>query len=886
MDFTITLWAAAASPSIWETIINVTIKVLLVIAGINALIIVHEWGHFIAARSCGVRCEKFYIWFDFWGLKFFKFKWGDTEYGLGMFPLGGYVKMLGQEDNPGELKAEFERAKFQNSQIQNTNNANNNVKVENSDNAANAANAKDSSVAEVQNSPKPPENKHTQISIGGPDKPVHIAINITTSQPDSRSAEELQEAIFAPDSYLAKSVPQRLMIIIAGVAMNFIFAIICATAAYHVGIIDTAPIVGNVTPGSPAWESGLQTDDKIKSINGATVRAFMDVNMASVGGAEGVDIIVERNVGGQKTELTKKFKPRKRPNDIAPMMGINPCIRLKLLKVTNYPVDLKARKFYAKNTLEKLHGGDLKLKSIGGKEITSYGSYLDASLEKWGQPVEMTFVRDNAGEEISSNSQDVQNVQSVQNVGESAEQVTVSIPAIPIREVGLRFKMGAITSVLPDSDAAKKSIRVGDEIVAIDDVEDFDPLKLSYIILKKVNAGQKNVKLKIKRNDNKNVNLNAKNDDSKESTPDSISMPDLNSTPKTNESAEIDVNKINKTDAIVEDKKSTADVDKKSGDKVEGNIVTIIVELQPIRIMPQISFLSMQDSLGSTALGLAWDVEPIVVGYLPEASETVKQIPIGSKVISVKLINSAPLFSKNSFSYVENDGVVFYDVGDRSELPYILDNMLQIARTKDDNKKDDANANADANDTTIISDDTKKLAIQFEVIKPDGSNELFPVEIYNSSEYFRADRGLLMSELKVKITANNFGEALLLGFNKTIEYSLAVYITLKRFYDGTVSPRALGGPVLVVQSAYSFVSRGSGAYLLFLCIIGANLAVVNLLPMPPLDGGHVVFLIYEGIFGIPPNIIVQAILSWVGLLLIVLLGLWVIALDFSFIPRF
>src|SRR5215469_6999955 len=92
---------------------TVTFGVLLVILGFNALIIVHEFGHFAVARHCGVRCEKFYIWFDFWGLKFFKFKWGDTEYGMGLFPLGGYLKMLGQEDDPGAIQAEIERAKNQ-----------------------------------------------------------------------------------------------------------------------------------------------------------------------------------------------------------------------------------------------------------------------------------------------------------------------------------------------------------------------------------------------------------------------------------------------------------------------------------------------------------------------------------------------------------------------------------------------------------------------------------------------------------------------------------------------------------------------------------------------------------------------------------------------------
>ncbi len=86
--------------------------VLLVILGLNALIIVHEFGHFIVARWCGVRCDKFYIWFDLFGYRLCRFRWGDTEYGIGWAPLGGYVKMFGQEDNPGEARAEIERAKL------------------------------------------------------------------------------------------------------------------------------------------------------------------------------------------------------------------------------------------------------------------------------------------------------------------------------------------------------------------------------------------------------------------------------------------------------------------------------------------------------------------------------------------------------------------------------------------------------------------------------------------------------------------------------------------------------------------------------------------------------------------------------------------------------
>ena len=66
--------------------------------GLAILVTLHELGHFLAARAFGIRVEKFYLFFDAWGFKFFSFKKGDTEYGLGWLPLGGYVKISGMID--------------------------------------------------------------------------------------------------------------------------------------------------------------------------------------------------------------------------------------------------------------------------------------------------------------------------------------------------------------------------------------------------------------------------------------------------------------------------------------------------------------------------------------------------------------------------------------------------------------------------------------------------------------------------------------------------------------------------------------------------------------------------------------------------------------------
>jgi regulator of sigma E protease len=72
---------------------------------LSILIVVHEWGHFITARMFKIKVEKFYLFFDFLfplanvlNFSLIKFKKGDTEYGIGWFPLGGYVKIAGMVD--------------------------------------------------------------------------------------------------------------------------------------------------------------------------------------------------------------------------------------------------------------------------------------------------------------------------------------------------------------------------------------------------------------------------------------------------------------------------------------------------------------------------------------------------------------------------------------------------------------------------------------------------------------------------------------------------------------------------------------------------------------------------------------------------------------------
>lgn len=77
---------------------SIVIMVGQLILGLSILVILHELGHFLAARAFGIKVEKFYLFFDAWGISLFKFNYKGVEYGIGWLPLGGYVKIAGMID--------------------------------------------------------------------------------------------------------------------------------------------------------------------------------------------------------------------------------------------------------------------------------------------------------------------------------------------------------------------------------------------------------------------------------------------------------------------------------------------------------------------------------------------------------------------------------------------------------------------------------------------------------------------------------------------------------------------------------------------------------------------------------------------------------------------
>jgi regulator of sigma E protease len=125
-----------------------------------------------------------------------------------------------------------------------------------------------------------------------------------------------------------------------------------------------------------------------------------------------------------------------------------------------------------------------------------------------------------------------------------------------------------------------------------------------------------------------------------------------------------------------------------------------------------------------------------------------------------------------------------------------------------------------------------------------------------------------LSDLEELHKAANLGDATVMSFKKCYSFVLQTYVTLKRLISGDVSLRAMSGPVGIATVTYQAVEQSFSSFLYLLAFISANLAVVNFLPIPVVDGGVFVLLIIEKIKGGPLSLRMQEIITYAGLALI------------------
>lgn len=134
-------------------------------------------------------------------------------------------------------------------------------------------------------------------------------------------------------------------------------------------------------------------------------------------------------------------------------------------------------------------------------------------------------------------------------------------------------------------------------------------------------------------------------------------------------------------------------------------------------------------------------------------------------------------------------------------------------------------------------------------------------------------------KIDVKYRKLSLGESFAAGTTQTIESSTLIIRSIKGMIKGLISPRTLGGPIAIGQMAGQSIQLGFDTFLAFMALISVNLAVLNLLPIPVLDGGQLVFLIAEGVIRRPLSLRLRERLTAVGLVLIVLLMVFAFSND-------
>jgi regulator of sigma E protease len=118
-------------------------------------------------------------------------------------------------------------------------------------------------------------------------------------------------------------------------------------------------------------------------------------------------------------------------------------------------------------------------------------------------------------------------------------------------------------------------------------------------------------------------------------------------------------------------------------------------------------------------------------------------------------------------------------------------------------------------------------------------------------DWFNPVRGLQFESQFRTVPPQPLGAALRSGYDETIDNIFMVYATFRSLIQRRVSTENLGGPIMIAQVAYMTASSGFIDLVFFLGILSVNLAVLNFLPIPPLDGGHMVFLVAEKVRGKP-----------------------------------
>jgi regulator of sigma E protease len=242
------------------------VSVLIAIVGLALLVMIHEAGHFFAAKAVGMMPRKFYLGF---GPPIARKMRGGVEYGIGSIPLGGYVKIPGMSrPSPGDLAALLPEAQRQ---------------------------AHRAELARVD----------AAIEAGDDESARAALQELRPALGETRGWQELEGGL-APDAYWRQATWRRLVAIFAGPAVNLVFAVVLFTCLFVVATTRDTNVIGRVVPNTPAAAAKLEVGDRIVSVAGRRLRPKdIPAHIRATGGRR-FTLVVQRH--GQRVAIPLRAK--------------------------------------------------------------------------------------------------------------------------------------------------------------------------------------------------------------------------------------------------------------------------------------------------------------------------------------------------------------------------------------------------------------------------------------------------------------------------------------------------------------------------------------------------------------------------------------------------
>lgn len=721
-----------------------------VAGGLGLVIFIHELGHFLVAKWCDVHVETFSIGFGP-ALPGCCFRRGETTYMIALFPLGGYVKMVGEGD----------------------------------------------------------------------------------------SSEEDEDD---PRSFKNKTVGQRMAIISAGVVMNVILACICFIFVYTVYGDDRLPgVVERIENGSPAWQIGIQGGDVIKRIGSIENPSFNNDLMPQVMlSRRGEKLpIVFGPPGG--TLHSTDVEPRRNSDDLKPVIGITHSSRLTLPKGKYNREDRALPVYYTSAAATAKgsdgHGFDFDDEIVGSTDP-------DAAPGKPYDPANVKELpadpRDSTGErrdyfEFQRRLQRLAGkpvVVQVRRLDAPPSSPPVDIRLNPEYQyvLGMRMRMGRVSAIRNDSPAeraalqgegkeAAPGIRAGDLLKAIE-VTDSDGKKIRWVYTDKKDlpSGERHL--------------------------DPIRLPNeleawaerLGEADERAKAADPSAKALSRTVVLTVLRSNP----KNHQDDQEVNLSTDWDDQWKFdNAVPY----SVNSPTSISGLGIAYRVEPTIDAVAPGSPADQAGLKQGDVVKAFRFYQAGKKVGDEEPRRWQK-----LEAGQWAFVPYALQ-----------------------------SQDYKKLGLR--VDQGDGKPIEVTLTAVPDNTWPSSERGLMFNA-DVRLTkAKNFGEAMAWGVNRTRQFIGQIYLHLEGLLTNRLSIENMAGPIFIAQKAYSIAGDNFFQFVLFLGMISVNLAVINFLPIPVLDGGHMVFLIYEKLRGKPASENVRIAATYMGLALIASLMIFVIYLD-------